>query len=72
MKNKKFISILLNGEVKEISIQTNLSNALQSWGYNNISFALALNHVFIPRTQHSKHILKADDEVEIVSPMQGG
>lgn len=35
-------------------------------------FAVAVNTVFIPKTQYTEHRLQADDRVEIISPVTGG
>ncbi len=35
-------------------------------------FAVAVNTVFIPKTQYIQHFLQADDRVEIISPVTGG
>lgn len=35
-------------------------------------FAVAVNTVFIPKTQYTQHRLQADDRVEIISPVTGG
>ena len=35
-------------------------------------FAVAVNTVFIPKTQYTQHLLQTDDRVEIISPVTGG
>lgn len=35
-------------------------------------FAVAVNTVFIPKTQYTQHRLHANDRVEIISPVTGG
>ena len=35
-------------------------------------FALAVNNEFVPRSQYGQTILKDGDEMDLVTPMQGG
>ena len=35
-------------------------------------FAVAVNTVFVPRTEHAHHPLHAGDRVEVISPVTGG
>lgn len=65
------IDLVLNGS----PIQTDshhLSDALQRWYPDTTTFAVAINGVFIPRGSYNTTQLAVGDNVEIVSPMQGG
>ncbi|MBJ7503650.1 MAG: sulfur carrier protein ThiS [Burkholderiales bacterium] len=35
-------------------------------------YAVAVNLQFIPKTQHSIHILEENDQVEVIAPVTGG
>ncbi|NMM76324.1 sulfur carrier protein ThiS [Acidovorax sp. SRB_24] len=35
-------------------------------------FAVAVNTVFVPSTEHARHLLQAGDRVEVISPVTGG
>ncbi|MET1254449.1 sulfur carrier protein ThiS [Aliikangiella maris] len=37
-----------------------------------LSYAVAVNEQFIPRSQHSQQVLQEGDSIELVVPMQGG
>ncbi|MEM9487619.1 MAG: sulfur carrier protein ThiS [Myxococcota bacterium] len=34
--------------------------------------AVAVNGVFVPRSQHATHVLRDGDALELLAPMQGG
>jgi sulfur carrier protein len=67
------MKIILNGEPRLLSQPNSLADVLNECGYDHtLPFAVAVNHVFIPRQDYSNTLLNEDDEVEIVMPMQGG
>ncbi len=66
------MKIILNGEAFKISENTNINALLSSHGYKDKTVAVALNGNFIPKLSYEAHIIKANDEIEIVAPMQGG
>ncbi|MEF9949215.1 MAG: sulfur carrier protein ThiS, partial [Comamonas sp.] len=35
-------------------------------------FAVAVNTIFVPRTQYAAHTLNEGDKVEVISPVTGG
>lgn len=35
-------------------------------------FAVAVNTVFVPGAEHARHLLRAGDRVEVISPVTGG
>jgi len=67
------MKIIVNGEHHILSQPYNLTDALNEWGYQGtLPFAVAINHVFIPRQRYDSTFLVEEDEIEIVMPMQGG
>ena len=64
------LTILLNG--KPLSLTSpELPQVLADHAHQTV-FAVALNGEFIPRERYATVSLSAGDELEIVSPMQGG
>ena len=35
-------------------------------------YAVAVNTVFVPSSEHPRHLLQAGDQVEVISPVTGG
>ena len=66
------MKIRLNGEEAETGA-TNLQELINMLGYHEeAKLATAVNGEFVPATGRADQKLKADDEVEIVAPRQGG
>lgn len=66
------IQIKLNGETEQIKSNLTISSFLTEQGYKTDKVAVAINQDFIPRSQHQNTLIKQDDAIEIVAPMQGG
>ncbi|ODN41803.1 sulfur carrier protein ThiS [Piscirickettsia litoralis] len=66
------IDIKRNGQIETIKENTVLKQALEQWDYQGASFAVAINCIFVPRCDFESTYLKEGDDVEIVTPMQGG
>ncbi len=65
------IKVKLNGHW--ISVKAcPLTEALEEWGYQSETFAIAINHEFVPQSCYQNHQLQEGDALEILSPMQGG
>ncbi len=65
------MKIIVNGEPRELAAKT-LAEAVTMLGYTGDYFAVALNRACVPRSRHAATALKDSDEIEILSPMQGG
>jgi sulfur carrier protein len=68
------ISIRINGEGLIVNAQSSLSQALTlspAVG-DEKDFVIALNQNFIARSQYDSTLLKAGDDIELLSPMAGG
>ena len=64
--------ITVNGEVHEIGANTTIAELLHQLEHRDDSVAVAVNLKFVPRAQRSQHMLREQDEVEIVAPIAGG
>jgi sulfur carrier protein len=63
--------IRLNGEPYETTAGT-LSELLAEAGFGGTKVATALNGAFVPEGARPRHRIAPGDQVEIVSPRQGG
>lgn len=63
---------MVNGESREVPDDSTLMQALDQLGFGKGSFAVAVNLNFISRSDYGKTILKSGDELEVVTPRQGG
>lgn len=61
--NENTISVAKNISLKEILMQTQ---------HSDTGYAVAINKTFVPRSQHATTFLAEGDQIDIVSPMQGG
>lgn len=66
------ITIILNGKTKQLESGTSLATLLQSENFTGKTFAVAVNKAFVPNSQHTKRIIRENDDIEIVVPTQGG
>ncbi|MEM7390894.1 MAG: sulfur carrier protein ThiS [Verrucomicrobiota bacterium] len=66
------MKITVNGEVRDIESGRTLKDLLESSGYETAVIAVALNADFVSRGDYAETRLSEGDEVEIVSPRQGG
>lgn len=65
------MNILLNGEPREVSAAS-LDTALAELGLSGACIATALNGVFVAAPRRATTVLRDNDRVEVVAPMQGG
>jgi len=63
--------VTINGEAREIA-STRLDALLGELDYEGTHFAIALNYDVVPKSRWSETRLKAGDEIEIITPRQGG
>ena len=66
------INVILNGEKTELLEELSLSEAIMQWGYQQGPFAVAVNETFVAKTDHATTVIRSGDQIEIVSPIQGG
>ena len=63
--------VTVNGETKEIS-SASVDALLGELDYEGTHFAIALNYDVVPKSRWAETRLKAGDEIEIITPRQGG
>ena len=63
--------VTVNGESREIS-SASVDALLGELDYEGTHFAIALNFDVVPKSRWAETQLKAGDEIEIITPRQGG
>jgi sulfur carrier protein len=63
--------VIVNGEPRDIS-SASVDALLGELDYQGTHFAIALNYDVLPRSRWAETALKAGDEIEIITPRQGG
>jgi sulfur carrier protein len=63
--------VIVNGEHKEIAAAS-VDALLSELEYEGTHFAIALNFDVLPRSAWAQTPLKNGDEIEIITPRQGG
>jgi sulfur carrier protein len=63
--------VTVNGEQRDIS-SASVDALLGELEYEGTHFAIALNYDVVPKSRWAETQLKAGDEIEIITPRQGG
>jgi sulfur carrier protein len=63
--------VIINGQVHEIA-STSVDALLGELDYEGTHFAIALNYDVLPRSRWAETPLRPGDEIEIITPRQGG
>jgi sulfur carrier protein len=63
--------VIVNGEQREIASRS-VDALLSELEYEGTHFAIAVNYDVLPRSQWAQRPLKNGDEIEIITPRQGG
>lgn len=63
--------VTVNGEEREIASQS-VQALLGELDYEGTHFAIAVNYDVVPKSRWAEHALKSGDEIEIITPRQGG
>jgi sulfur carrier protein len=63
--------VIVNGEAREIA-SARVDALLGELEYEGTHFAIALNFDVLPRSRWAETPLKSGDEIEIITPRQGG
>jgi sulfur carrier protein len=63
--------VIVNGEQREIASQS-VAALLHELKYEGTHFAIALNYDVVPKSRWAQTSLKGGDEIEIITPRQGG
>ncbi len=63
--------VIVNGEQREIA-SASVAALLTELDYEGTHFAIALNYDVVPKSRWADTPLNAGDEIEIITPRQGG
>jgi sulfur carrier protein len=63
--------VTVNGEPRDIT-SARVDSLLSELEYEGTHFAIALNYDVLPRSRWAETPLKNGDEIEIITPRQGG
>ncbi|WFU18210.1 sulfur carrier protein ThiS [Bradyrhizobium sp. CB3481] len=63
--------VTVNGEARDITAER-VDALLTELDYEGTHFAIALNYDVVPKSRWAETPLKAGDEIEIITPRQGG
>jgi sulfur carrier protein len=63
--------VTINGEQREINA-SHVDALLAELDYEGSHFAVALNYDVVPKSRWADTQLQAGDEIEIITPRQGG
>jgi sulfur carrier protein len=66
------LEITFNNIQVKLSSVTTLQEFLTANGYHDHYFAVAINRIFISKTNYQHTLLQSGDIVDIITPMQGG
>jgi sulfur carrier protein len=65
------LRVIINGEAREIAAER-LDALLGELDYEGTHFAIAVNYDVLPKSRWAETPLKDGDEIEIITPRQGG
>ena len=66
------IEIIVNGMRKAVSKEMNVDEIIKELNYTQEGFALALNGTFVAIATYETTMIRDNDSIEILSPVQGG
>ncbi|WP_404302951.1 sulfur carrier protein ThiS [Alicycliphilus denitrificans] len=65
------MNVFINQQPTELPAQASVQDALAVL-VPTPPFAVAVNTLFVPRTQYAAHLLQDGDRVEVIAPVTGG
>lgn len=65
------MQIVINGQQQDLNVKT-VADILAALGYKGDYFAVALNRTVVSRGKYAATVVNQNDELEILTPMQGG
>jgi sulfur carrier protein len=66
------IKVSINGEIKTLEENLNISQMIKVLEYKTKGFAVAVNSNFIAIKSYEETIIKEGDTIDILAPVQGG
>ena len=65
------MKITINQQATDLQATATVADALAQMQAKP-PFAVAVNTIFVPRTQYAAHTLNEGDKMEVISPVTGG
>ncbi len=66
------MKIIVNDEKIELPYNSNIEDLVIHLGYQNQRIAIEINESIVPKSNHSTHLLKNQDKVEVINAVGGG
>ena len=66
------MNILLNNKSEKLLDGTTIQKLLEDKNIKNKFFAVEINRKIIPKSVHSRHVIKDGDRIEIITAIGGG
>lgn len=66
------MQLRINGKMQNIAGTATIADIVKALGYEGDFFAVALNRACVARARYATTTVNENDEIEILSPMQGG
>ena len=66
------IEVIVNGKRREVSAVMNVKEIIRELEYTQEGFALALNGTFVAIATYENTLIRDNDSIEILAPVQGG
>ena len=66
------IEVIVNGKRTSIPQNLNVKEAIKALEYKGKGFSLALNGMFVALATYETTIVRDNDSIEILAPVQGG
>ena len=66
------IEVIVNGKRTEISHEMNVKEIIKALNYKVKGFAIALNGTFVALATYENTMIRDNDSIEILAPVQGG
>jgi sulfur carrier protein len=63
--------VIVNGEYRDVQAST-IAALLSELDYEGNHFAIAVNYDVLPKSRWAEATIKSGDEIEIITPRQGG
>jgi thiamine biosynthesis protein ThiS len=66
------VEITVNGEPRQLIAETTVAQLLAELEVNARHVAVEVNRDLVPRAEHSRHVLRPGDHLEVVTLVGGG
>ncbi|HIP27744.1 MAG TPA: sulfur carrier protein ThiS [Sulfurovum sp.] len=66
------IEVVVNGKRTEVSSELNVNEMIKELNYTQKGFALAINGTFVAISTYEDTMIRDNDSIEILAPVQGG